>query len=117
MGHMYMGYTHFPRTDLLGKTDIETESWQPLMLKTSHYQHEATGASRMQRGAAGDSRHYREESCKKDTYCAAPTAGQDIVSSNNASSLPTSAILEQARKHSELIHGNMVTTTTTVADS
>lgn len=115
MGHMYMGYTHFPRTDLLGKTDVELESWQPPMLKTSHYQHEATTTSRMPRGAAGDSRHYHEDPCKKD-YCAAPTVVQDVVNSNSSSVLSTSAILEQARKHSELIHGNMVTTTT-VADS
>ena len=118
MGHMYMGYAHFPRTDL-GKTDVEAESWQPPMLKPSHYQHDTT-AARMQRGSAGDSsRRYHEETCKKDNnaFCAAPTVGQDIVNNNNTNTpLPTSAILEQARKHSELIHGNIVTTTT-VADT
>jgi len=123
MGHVYMGYTHFPRTELFGKQDGEPESWQPPVLKSTHYQQEAPSSSRLPGMVVEDrnNRQFREEQCKKKNYnVAAPQSACDLnsasSSSNDSNSLSTSAILEQARKHSELMHGSMATTST-VADS
>ena len=125
MGHVYMGYTHFPRPELFGKQDGEPDSWQPPVLKSTRYQLEGPTNSRMV-VEDRNSRQFREEQCKKKSYYVAPAAAAapyDLVtlssassSSNDSNSLSTSAILEQTRKNSELIHANMVITST-VADS